>query len=90
MSDRCPKCKARSGDDWEQCGGSCPMPGSPHYDEGGFQLPTISLDGPNKPDEHRVWLARQLLDSKLTDEEAYGIVCHSPAVSDIWKAKVAD
>ena len=29
---RCPKCLARSGDDWEQCGGSCPMPGSPHYD----------------------------------------------------------
>lgn len=43
-------------------------------------LPSISLDGPNLPDEHRVWLARRLLDSKLTDEEAYGIVRHSPAV----------
>jgi len=27
----CPKCGAVSGDDWSQCGGSCPMPGSPHY-----------------------------------------------------------
>lgn len=43
-------------------------------------LPPISLDGPNLPDENRVWLARQLLDSKLTDAEAYGIVRHSPAV----------
>lgn len=28
----CPKCGATSGDDWSQCKGSCPMPGSPHYD----------------------------------------------------------
>ena len=27
----CPKCKAESGDDWSQCKGRCPMPGSPHY-----------------------------------------------------------
>lgn len=27
---KCSKCGARSGDDWKQCGGSCPMPGSPH------------------------------------------------------------
>jgi len=27
----CPKCRASSGDDWEQCKGSCPIPGSPHY-----------------------------------------------------------
>ncbi len=43
----------------------------------------ISTDGPHKPCEHRVWLARQLLDSKLTDDEAYGIVAFSPAVSDV-------
>lgn len=49
----------------------------------------ISTDGPHKPDDHRVWLARQLLDSKLTTEEAYGIVCYHPAVSDIWKARAA-
>lgn len=28
---KCPKCGAESGDDWSQCKGSCPMPGSPHY-----------------------------------------------------------
>ncbi len=27
----CPKCKAKSGDDWSQCGGDCPMPMSPHH-----------------------------------------------------------
>lgn len=27
----CPKCGATSGNNWGQCGGSCPMPGSPHY-----------------------------------------------------------
>lgn len=28
---KCPKCKTKSGDDWSQCGGSCPMPMSPYY-----------------------------------------------------------
>jgi hypothetical protein len=28
---RCPKCGAGSGDDWSQCRGACPMPGSPHH-----------------------------------------------------------
>jgi hypothetical protein len=28
----CSKCGAVSGDDWEQCGGSCPQPASPHFD----------------------------------------------------------
>lgn len=27
----CTKCGFKSGDDWTQCGGSCPMPMSPHY-----------------------------------------------------------
>jgi phage anti-repressor protein len=27
----CPKCKAKSGNDWSQCDGACPMPMSPHY-----------------------------------------------------------
>ena len=31
MSGQCPKCLMYSGDDWRQCGGSCPMPMSPHY-----------------------------------------------------------
>lgn len=26
----CPKCLHTSGDDWSQCRGECPMPGSPH------------------------------------------------------------
>jgi len=30
----CDKCRAESGDDWAQCRGACPMPGSPHYVEG--------------------------------------------------------
>lgn len=30
-AERCPKCRAFSGDDWKQCNGACPMPGSPHY-----------------------------------------------------------
>jgi hypothetical protein len=28
---KCPKCRRKSGDDWSQCHGSCPMPGSPFY-----------------------------------------------------------
>ena len=28
---QCPKCGYESGDTWAQCGGSCPMPMSPHY-----------------------------------------------------------
>jgi hypothetical protein len=28
----CPKCGSTSGNDWSQCKGSCPMPGSPDYD----------------------------------------------------------
>ncbi|MGB8273714.1 MAG: hypothetical protein WCF16_00410 [Alphaproteobacteria bacterium] len=28
---RCPKCGAGSGNDWTQCNGVCPVPGSPHY-----------------------------------------------------------
>lgn len=46
---------------------------------------TIDKDGPYLPDYHRRWLARQLMDSKLTDDEAYGIVAYHPSISDIWK-----
>lgn len=35
----CPKCNYDSGDSWAQCGGSCPMEMSPHYDPAAdFQL----------------------------------------------------
>lgn len=43
-------------------------------------LPPISFDGPHEIDFHRQWLARQLLDSKLDDEEAYSIVRNDPAI----------
>lgn len=29
---QCKKCKAVSGDDWEQCDGRCPLERSTHYD----------------------------------------------------------
>ena len=49
---------------------------------GEVDLPPISLDGPHRPDENRLWLSRQLLDSRLTAEEAYSVVAHSPAIQD--------
>ena len=48
-------------------------------------LPPISLDGPHKIGEHRQWLARQLLDSRQDDAEAYSTVIYSPAMTDIWR-----
>lgn len=33
----------------------------------------------------RQWLARQLLDAKLTDAEAYSVVAFAPKVKDQWK-----
>lgn len=57
---------------------------------GEADLPPISLDGPHRPNTHRRWLSRKLLDSKLTDDEAYGIVrCH-PAISDTPPSADAD
>lgn len=41
----------------------------------------ILSDGPHKITDHRRWLARQLLDSQLSEEEAYGIVRYSPGVN---------
>lgn len=38
-------------------------------------------DGPNKIDATRYFLARQLLDSSLTDEEAYSAVRNSYAIT---------
>jgi hypothetical protein len=51
----------------------------------GETLPPISLDGPHKIGEHRQWLARQLLDSRQDDAEAYSTVIYSPAMTDIWR-----
>jgi len=36
----------------------------------------ISTDGPHKIGDHRRWLARKLMDSTLTADEAYSIVRH--------------
>ncbi len=47
-------------------------------------LPPIALDGPHRPNEQRQWLSRQLLDSRLTDAEAYSIVAYHPSVSDCF------
>lgn len=46
----------------------------------------ISFDGAHTPDDQRQWLARQLLDSKHSNEEAYGIVAYHPAVGDAAKS----
>lgn len=45
--------------------------------------PEISRDGPHKISDTRKWLARQLLDSKLDEAEAIGIVAYSPAITDL-------
>lgn len=45
-------------------------------------MPAISFDGPNMPNDHRLWLARQLLDSKLTDDEAFSIARSFPSAPD--------
>lgn len=50
------------------------------------RAPSISEDGPHPITDERRWLARQLLDSKLSDAEAFGIVAFHPAVSDARRA----
>jgi len=42
----------------------------------------ISVDGPHKITDQRAWLARQLMDSKNSDGEAFGIVAYHPAIRD--------
>lgn len=44
MSISCPKCGAESGDDWSQCEGACPMPGSPHHNPLLTGFPTMEND----------------------------------------------
>ena len=38
----CTKCGAVSGDDWEQCGGSCPQPASPHFNPQAAEAPAVT------------------------------------------------
>lgn len=54
---KCPKCKAKSGDDWTQCGGSCPMPMSPHYKT------KVQLD------KHRYFLSYLGMEKEVTKQE---------------------
>lgn len=42
----------------------------------------ISADGPVSISNTRRWLARQLMDSRLEEAEALGIVAHHPAVAN--------
>jgi hypothetical protein len=49
----CPKCGAVSGDDWSQCKGFCPMPGSPHYSK--TEMPAHSLRSPMTNDAVLIW-----------------------------------
>lgn len=44
--------------------------------------PEIARDGQHRINPHRAWLARQLYDSSLSDEDAYGIVAYHPSISD--------
>lgn len=45
---------------------------------------SISTDGPNAIDGQRAWLARQLMDSRLTEAEAFGIIAFHPQIKDLW------
>lgn len=49
----------------------------------------ITVDGPNEVGNVRRWLARQLMDSKLTEEESLGIVAHHPSISASSRAYAA-
>lgn len=51
---------------------------------------TIDKDGPYSPTDHRRWLARQLMDSKLTEDEAFEIVFWSPAMDSLRKKFLND
>lgn len=43
----------------------------------------VSTDGPHKISDTRRWLARKLMDSKLTDAEAFSIVAFHPSIAEV-------
>lgn len=47
----------------------------------------ISTDGHHSISNIRRWMARQLMDSGLSDEEALGVVAYHPAITDISGAQ---
>ena len=57
----CPKCKSESGDDWSQCGGSCPMPMSPYYENISRSKAIITKDVHHKPKISRVGQVVEIL-----------------------------
>ena len=70
---QCPKCQALSGDDWSQCVGDCPMPGSPYYKRpepknGGY------LPGTEGPDLRRSFMEAFPLTEAEELRAALGIV----------------
>ena len=91
---KCPKCSYRSGDDWEQCNGSCPIPGSPHYTaalaSSGDQL--SGNPGQLKSGDHSE-LAKILRASKRDRHGIYGRVLvnpDGPAAADALESLLAD
>lgn len=46
----------------------------------------VAVDGPHAPGEQRFWLARNLMDSKLSDAEAFGVVAFHPDIQDLISA----
>lgn len=71
---QCPKCDATSGDDWTQCGGSCPVRGSPHYDPEAFGLDAV----PASPLRARI--LRHAMRSALT------MFCVAVSIAMAWAA----
>lgn len=46
----------------------------------------VATDGPHAPGDQRFWLARKLMDSKLSDAEAFGVVAFHPDIHDLASA----
>jgi len=80
---QCPKCGAFSGDDWTQCGGVCPMPGSPHYvDVSIYPEPIRITVTPATPEERAVRMSPRITVELplLTDDEIAELVAKSPGL----------
>lgn len=65
----------------DMCEHEWPGSGCPDCAKAG--KPSILTDGPYEISKTRLWLARQLLDSKLSDKEAFSIVAYHPSIYDM-------
>jgi len=80
----CPKCSQSSGNDWSQCGRSCPMPHSPYYrPESPMPTPTAPHctdpihDGPDTASARAAWAAY------ISARDALTRVCGAePSIAD--------